>query len=520
MISAPVVVVIGAGHNGLACAAYLARGGRKVLVLEATPSVGGGAITREFHPGFRVSALAHLLHLLDPDVERELELARHGLRLARTRLRTVALSLGAPSLVLDEETMIDGTLSAADRAALPRFRARMLRFAATLARQHRREPPRLFWDDWRGALPAAMLALGVRRLGREDMQEFLRIITMPIHDLLEEEFESAQLKGALALDGLLGTKLGPRSGGTVLNFLHRMSGSVAGERGVFALPLGGMGAVSEALAAAARGAGVEIRLASPVASIFLAGDRVAGVRLATGEEIRAEIVVSGADPKSTLLGLLGARHLETEMARRVHQLRATGTSAKVHLALSALPAFAGVAAQELGERLLICPDLDYADRASNPAKYREYSPEPIMEITIPSLHDGGLAPPGQHVLSAIVQYAPSDLHVGWANARGGFLELVLELLERHAPGLRQLIVASQLLTPADIERDFLITGGHWHHAELSLDQFMMLRPVPGAAQYRMPVDGLYLCGAGCHPGGGVMGSAGRNAARAILAAAR
>jgi phytoene dehydrogenase-like protein len=185
-----------------------------------------------------------------------------------------------------------------------------------------------------------------------------------------------------------------------------------------------------------------------------------------------------------------------------------------------LPAFAGVAAQELGERLLICPDLDYADRAFNPAKYREYSPEPVMEITIPSLHDGGLAPPGQHVLSAIVQYAPSDLQGGWASAREGFLGLVLALLERHAPGLRKLIVAAELLTPADIERDFLITGGHWHHAELSLDQFLMLRPVPGAAQYRMPVDGLYLCGAGCHPGGGVMGSAGRNAARAILEAAQ
>jgi phytoene dehydrogenase-like protein len=240
------------------------------------------------------------------------------------------------------------------------------------------------------------------------------------------------------------------------------------------------------------------------------------VRLEGGGEIAADLVVSNADPKATLLKLLGARHLETELTRRVHNLRMQGSAAKLHLALSELPEFRGVPGDQLGERLIIAPDLDYIERAFNPAKYREYSAAPVMEITIPSIHDPDLAPAGRHVLSAVIQYAPYDLAAGWDGERDRFREVVLDVLERFAPGLRRLVVGAELLTPLDIERQFRISGGHWHHGELALDQFMMLRPVPGAAQYAMPVRGLYLCGAGCHPGGGVMGTAGRNAASAVL----
>ena len=514
------VIVIGAGHNGLVCANYLARAGRKVLVVEAADHPGGAAVTREFAPGFRVSAVAHLLYGLDAGIARDLELGKHGLAMARSNLKTVALNPAGPALVLDGAEVVAGAVTASDLVALGEYWRRMRRFAAVLGRQHHRLPPRLSWDGIGEAWPAARLALDIRRLGREDMREFLRITAINIFDVLEEFFETPLLKGALAIDGVLGTHAGPRSGNTVLAALQRQSGRVAGDSTGMALPRGGMGAVAEAMATAARASGVEIRLGTPVASILLDGDRVSGVRLASGEELLAHTVVSGADPKTTLLGLLGARHLEAGFAGRIDKLRMQGTAAKLHLALSGLPQFGQVSGAYLGERLLLAPDPDYVERAFNHAKYREYSPEPVMEITVPSIHDATLAPAGQHVLSAIVQYAPYELAGGWEQGRARLLEVALGALERYSPGLRQQVVAAQLLTPADIEREFRIAGGHWHHGELALDQFLSLRPVPGAAQYAMPVRGLYLCGAGCHPGGGVMGHAGRNAARVIVAGRR
>ncbi len=508
------VIVIGAGHNGLVCAAYLARAGREVLVVEAAGQPGGAAVTREFAPGFRVSAVAHLLYGLDAGIAQEMALGRHGLVMARSGLKTVALNPDGPALVLDGAEVVAGAVTAQDLVALGEYWRRLQRFAAMLGRQNARVPPRLAWASPGEAWPAARLALDLRRLGRADMREFLRIAAINIFDVLEETFETPLLKGALAMDGVLGTYAGPRSNNTVLAALQRLSGSAAG----LALPRGGMGAVADAMASAARASGAQIRLDAPVASILLNGDRVSGVRLASGEELAAGAVVSGVDPKTTLLGLLGARHLEAGFARRIDNVRMQGTAAKLHLALSDPPQFTGVPAACLGERLLLAPDLDYIERAFNPAKYREFSPAPVMEITVPSIHDPTLAPAGQHVLSAIVQYAPHDLDGGWDQGRSRLLEVALGVLERYAPGLRRQIVAAQLLTPADIGQQLRLAGGHWHHGELALDQFLVLRPVPGAAQYAMPVGGLYLCGAGCHPGGGVMGHAGRNAARVILAA--
>jgi phytoene dehydrogenase-like protein len=348
------------------------------------------------------------------------------------------------------------------------------------------------------------------------MREFLRIATMNIYDVLEDTFENPLLKGALALDGVLGAKLGPRSGNTVYGALYRNSGSVDGHGGALSLPRGGMGAVSDALASAARAAGAEIRCESTVSQVIVKDGRVSGVRLYQGADIAAECVVSNADPRTTLLQLLGARHLEAEFARRVQHLRTVGNAAKLHLALSGAVEFRGVEPSQLGERLVIAPDLAYIERAFNPAKYGEFSVQPVFEITLPSVHDPSLAPAGQQVLSAIVQYAPYDLKGGWTVGKPAFLRAIMAVLEQYAPGIGQQVLHTELLTPADLERQFHMAGGHWHHGELALDQFMMLRPVPGAAGYAMPVDGLYLCGAGCHPGGGVMGSAGRNAARVVL----
>jgi phytoene dehydrogenase-like protein len=247
------------------------------------------------------------------------------------------------------------------------------------------------------------------------------------------------------------------------------------------------------------------------------GGYVQGVELENGEQLMAGTVVSNADPKTTFFNLLGARHLEAGFVRKIQNIRMRGNASKLHLALSGAPVFTGLTEQQAGERLLIAPDIEYVERAFNHAKYGEHSTEPVAEISIPSLCDKSLAPEGQHVLSAVIQYTPYELKAGWPNARQAFIDKCIDLIEQYAPGIRAQVLHAELLTPEDIEREFRIQGGHWHHGELALDQFLMMRPVPGAAQYQTPVDGLFLCGAGSHPGGGVMGSAGRNAATAILA---
>ena len=513
------IVVVGGGHNGLVCASYLARAGREVVVLEAAADVGGASVTREFSKGFRVSGCAHISYQLDRGIVRELKLAAHGLKWARTGMKTVALAPAGEHLVLDGGKLESGTLPGSDRGALADYRAQMLRFASVLAKQHNRLPPRLGGGGRSDLFGAAKLGLDIRLLGRQSMREFLRIAGINIYDVLEEKFESPLLKGALALDAVLGTNLGPRSNNSVLALLHRLSGEAAGNDGL-SIPEGGMGAIAEALAAAAREAGATIRTRSPVARILMEADAVRGVELEDGEKIAAGTVVSNADPARTLLQLLGARHLETGFVHRIRHFRTKGMAAKLHLALDALPAFARLPAGLAGERLVIAPDPVYLEHAFDHAKYGQCSPDPALEITIPSVHDRTLASEGRHVLSAVVLYAPHDPRASGDGPRREFLERTLAVLERAAPGLRRQIIASELLLPADIEREFRITGGHWHHGELALDQFMMMRPVPGAAQYAMPVGGLFLCGAGCHPGGGVMGSAGRNAAHAVLATER
>jgi phytoene dehydrogenase-like protein len=517
-------VVIGAGHNGLVCAAHLARAGRSVLVLEAAERVGGAAITREFAPGFRVSAGAHLLHQMPAALVRELGLAGHGFRLAAEALPTTALAPDAAPLPIGTEGLAAlAASSPRDAAAYPPFASRLQRFARLLEPLLATVPPRLGVDAWPERLALLRLAWRIRRLGRRDMRELLRIIGMNAYDLLEDEFETPLLKGALAFDAVLGTNFGPRAPGTVLTLLYRLAAeSAAGGdagRAALAQPLGGLGALSDALARAATAAGASIRTGAVVARIAVREDRAAGVTLESGEVIEARVVVSSADAKATFLRLLGAEHLDTGFVRRVDHIRSRGLAAKLHLALDRPPRFAGVADAALGGRLLIAPSMPYIERAWNHAKYGECSAAPIIEVTVPTIHDPGLAPSGQHVLSAIVQYVPHAPAAGWAGERKRFTDLCIDALDAHAPGLRAAIQAAELLTPADIEREFRTTGGHWHHGDLAFDQFYLVRPVPGAAQYRTPVAGLYLCGAACHPGGGVMGRAGRSAARQILAEA-
>ena len=501
-------IVIGAGHNGLVCAGLLARTGKSVLVLEAENQVGGAAVTREFSDGFSVSACAHLLYQLQPEVCKELKLTP---RLAAEDLATIALAGDGEHVRLTESSVTG--VSEADAEQYRRFRKRMNRFADLLRGIMNRMPPRLGTHDWRDLAALARVGFDIRRLGKDEMREFLRLVGMNIHDEVTERFASPTLRGAVCLDAVLGTHLGPRSPNTILTYLYRL----AGNHGKVGVPKGGMGMVSALLAQSARAAGAEIKTGNPVRRIVVDNGRVTGVETEDGEVHSSYTVISNADPKRTVMRLVGARHFETAFVKRVHHLRSSGNVAKLHLALDGLPEIAGLSSEELGHRIVIAGDEHHVERAFNPAKYGKFSDDPVIEMTFPSVWDESLAPPGKHVMSAVVQYAPYNLDGGWTDAaRQALLGTVMATIGRYVPDLEHRVLGSELLTPADIEARFHITGGHWHHGELTLDQFLFVRPVSGAAQYAMPLDGLYLCGAGTHPGGGVSGAAGRNAARQIL----
>ncbi len=505
-------IVVGGGHNGLVCASLLARRGKAVLLLEAKEQIGGAAVTREFADGYEVSACAHLLYQLQPVVQKELKLRP---KLTADDLATIALDENGEHLRL-KGNEVKGAGNQ-DGDSFRRFFRRMTRFADLLNTYLNKTPPRLGTKSVNDVATLARLGFDIRRLGKKEMREFLRLIGMNIHDEVTERFDSPLLKGAISLDAVLGTHLGPRSPNTIMTYLYRL----AANHGRLAAPIGGMGAVTDELARAARAAGVTIRTGEAVRRIVIDNGRVAGVETATGERFESRIVVSNADPKRTMLELVGAMHVEAGFAHRIFHMRSRGNAAKLHLALDGLPMIDGIEKREFGGRFVIAPDEHYVERAFNPAKYGESSPEPVLEITFPSFRDETLAPTGKHVMSAIVQYAPYALKGGWTDeARDAFESATIRAIERYMPGIASRITASEMLTPADIEKEFHITGGHWHHGELTLDQFLFVRPVAGAAQYRMPIDGLYLCGAGAHPGGGISGAAGRNAARQILAGER
>ena len=508
-------VLVGGGHNGLVCAAYLAGAGRRVLVLEANQAPGGCAATREFAPGFSVSACAQWLTQFSPAVSTELALEQHGLQWAARDLASIALDVAGEHLTLRGDQVEGGRLSIGDREAYRNFYHHTLKFARVLAGAFAVRAPRLVESNLRDRLTLLRLGLALKRLGREDMSELMRIILINMYDLMQDNFDSPQLQALLSMDGVLGSHAGPRSPNTVFAYLYRRVGDVFGFSGP-AQVRGGMGSLGEALAVSARAAGAEMRLGAPVASIDTASGRALGVTLGSGERIRSSLVVSSADPVTTFEQLVGYRNLETGTVRRVSQIRHKSGCAKLHLALDSLPQFTGLDQSMLGQRLVIAPDMDYIERAFNAIKYSECPASPALDISLPSVNDDSLAHEGKHVLSAIVQFAPYAPAGGWERLREVFTDQVLDCLAAYAPGIRQQVLASELLTPYDLEREFHMRGGHWHHAELSLDQVMMMRPFPGATQYATPIDGLYLCGAGAHPGGGLMGLAGKNAAQEII----
>ena len=509
------VIIVGGGHNGLVCANYLAKSGRKVLILEANESLGGAATTREFADNYSISGCAHWLFQLSPKVASDLGLAKHGLKLAARNLNSIALAEDGNHITMKGDGVEGGGLSEKDQHAYQRFNYQMLKFSKLLAVAFERRAPKLLDNNLTDRMTLAKLGLGMKMLGKENMRDLLRLALINIYDVMEENFDNELLKAAICVDGVMGSYMGPRSPNTVFGYLYRRLGDVYGFKGP-AVVEGGMGALGNALATSAMDRGVDIQTKARVGKINLSLDKVTGVTLTTGEDFRAKIVVSNADPKSTLEKLVGFKNLETGVVRRVSNIRMRGSAAKLHLALNGMPDFGGLTESQKGQRLLIAPSMNYIEQAFNSAKYGEYSIAPVLDISIPSVHDPSLAPAGAHVLSAIVQYAPHDLKGGWDSAREPFKNLVIERINQYAPGIKEQIINSELLTPEDLEGEFNMTGGHWHHGEISLDQIMMMRPFPGASQYATSVSGLFLCGAGAHPGGGVMGLAGKNAAKEII----
>ncbi len=509
------VIVIGGGTNGLAAAHRLQKSGRKVLVLESAAVAGGAAVAQEFAPGFRTPGLAHIANMIDGRVMAGMDLARNGLGFVSANLNSTALSPNGDHLVLEGAAgaTLKGAVSDAERKNWAALRKQLMAFAGVLAPFKQITAPRIAKGVGNDYFRLAKFGLGVRMLGKKDFREFLRMILINVYDVLNDELTDKRLKGLLAFDATLGSWLGPRSPNSLILLLNRLAGETAGQRGAIALPQGGMGAVAAAMVKAATASGVALRTGAVVESLIIEEDRATGVRLVGGEELRASLVVSAISPKTTFLKLVGPRHLDAGFTKRISDQKSRGAAAKLHLALKAAPNFMGA---DLKSRLVIAPSETEVELAYNAVKYGEVPKRPVMEIIIPSAHESGFAPEGQHVLSAVVQFAPHAPKAGTEAARAEMLENTLAMLEEHAPGIRALVTHAELLMPYDIEARHGMVGGNWHHGELSVEQMLFLRPIAGMAQYSTPIDGLWLAGAGCHPGGGISGASGWNAAERII----
>lgn len=518
----PPVIIIGAGHNGLTTAFYLTRAGVKTLVLERREIVGGAAITEELAPGYRCPTLAHTVGRLRDSVVRDMRLAARGVEFIHPDPRLIALSPDGRALAFspDESRTAEAirAFSDADAAKYAEFCGVLQRLGGFLGDLLEATPPSLdgpaageLWD---------LLKTGrkFRALGRADGFRLLRWMPMAAADLVGEWFSTDLLQAAIAARGIFGVSQGPWSAGTGAVLLLNAAADPA-PGGSSVMVKGGPGALTRAMADAAAHAGAEIRTSAPVDHIVVRDGRAAGVVLEDGSEIEAHAVVSNADPRRTLLGLVDPVELDPGFLTRVRNYRSKGSAAKINLALSALPSVKGVAnPSDLKGRIHVGPGLDYLERAFDASKYGDISAEPYLDVTFPTLHDPSLAPAGAHVMSIYVQFAPYTLSSGrtWTEGARELSAAVLRTLAQYAPDIESLIVHQQVLTPLDFETKYGLTGGHILHGEPSLDQLFTMRPILGWAQYKTPVRKLYLCGSGTHPGGGVTAGSGANAAREIV----
>jgi len=516
-------IVIGGGHNGLTCAAYLARAGRKVLVLERRHVLGGAAVTEEVFPGFKFSVCSYVVSLLRPEIIRELDLPRHGMELLPLDGTMTPMPNGDYLWRVNDHDKTRREIarhSRLDAEAYDEYGKAMVemgRFAKPIMGMLPPDPTSL---DPRGLLELLGMGKRFRDMRFHDQVNQVQLLTMSAVDFLDQWFETDVLKATMSASGIIGTFLGVRSPGTAYVLLHHYMGEIDGAFRSWGLSRGGTGAVSNAIAAAAREFGAEIRTESPVAQILSKNGRATGVALANGDEIHAKVVVSSVDPNLTFLKFMNERDLPGDFVDGVKRYKYRGSSGKVNLALDALPNFTCLpgTGSHLRGAISISPSIDYMERAYDDAKYGKFSSRPYMDMVIPSLTDPSVAPPGKHVMSCFVQYAPYHLRDGvWDDRqREAFGDAVINTIAEYAPNIKDIILHRQVLTPLDIEREFGLTEGNIFQGELTLEQLFFLRPVPGYAQYATPIDRLYMCGSATHPGGGIMGAPGRNAATQIL----
>lgn len=517
-------IVVGAGHNGLVAAITLARAGRRVLVLERRGVPGGAAASESIFPGYRFNTGAHDAGLFLSELLDQFNLKSVGLEILDSPVAAFAPRPDGRSLTLWKDAGRNpeeiARFSVPDAEKFPRFVAQLQRMAAVLQKTYSLTPPAPKDVPLADLMPWLKSALQVKRLGKREMMAFLRVLPMPAEEFLDEWFETPLLKGLLGSSAVTGSMQGPKSAGTTLVMLHHYGGEPNGGFRSGRFFKGGIGKLAESLAALARQEGVEILSGAEVSRININDEnRATGVTVADGRTFSADYVLSNGDPRHTFLDLVGAPYLPVQFVRQVRNIRFKGSTAKLNLALKSLPDFpaAGGDVSRLSGHIVICPDLDYLERAYDDAKYGRISRRPLLDVVIPTVLDPDLAPGGHHIMSVTMQYAPYRLREGdWYGMREPLSELILDTLETYTPNIRELILHRQVITPLDWERDYGLAEGNIYHGQMALDQLLFMRPVPGFARYRTPVEHLYLCGAGTHPGGGVTGAPGRNAARALL----
>lgn len=516
------VIIVGGGHNGLITGAYLARAGLKTLILEKRHLVGGAAVTEEFLPGFKFTVFSYVVSLLRPEIIRELNLSAHGLHILPLESTMTPMPNGDYLVRWGDHDWTQRELqrhSRRDMEAYDEYGRLMAQMAKAVKPILSTTPADIAGFDPRQWLDLAQLGRHFLGLSQEKLHAFIKLMTMSSADFLDEWFETEALKATMSASGIIGTYLGPRSPGTAYVLLHHYMGEIDGVFRAWGFAKGGTGSVSEAIAGAARSLGAEIRLNAPVAQIIVKNGQAVGVALESGEEIAANVVVSGLDPRRTFLQLVAEKELPAGLINDIRNYRFRGSSAKVNLALNGLPNFTALPGNgpHLRGAISISPDIDYIERAYDDAKYGRFSRRPYMDIVIPSLIDPQMAPPGKHVMSIFVQYAPYHLaDSNWDDQREALGDAVINTLAEFAPNIKEIILHRQVMTPLDIERITGLSEGNIFQGELSLHQLFFLRPAAGWSRYRTPIRGYYQCGSGTHPGGGIMGASGRLSAMAIL----
>ena len=515
-------IVVGGGHNGLTAAAYLAKAGKKVLVLERRYVLGGAAVTEEIYPGFKYSVCSYVVSLLRPEVIRELELPKNDLEIIPLDSTFTPLPDGNYLARWGDHAKTRREIarhSSTDAEAYEEHGQLMVQMAMAIKPMLGLTPPDP--TSWNPKELSGLISVGkhFRGLGEKLLFHLIKLMTMSSADFLDEWFETECLKATMSASGIIGTFMGPRSPGTAYVLLHHYMGELDGAFRSWGFARGGMGTISRVIADAARRFGAEIRTEAPVKRIVIKGRTATGVVLESGEEIPADLVISSVDPKRTFLTFIDSQRLDREFVTQVRNFKIRGSSGKVNLALDALPDFTCLpgAGPHLSGAISISPSIDYIERAYDDAKYGNYSRRPYLDIVIPSLLDPSMAPRGKHVMSIFVQYAPFHLNDGsWPEYREAFGDNVIDTLSEYAPNLKNIILHRQIITPWDLDREFGLTEGNIFQGELTLDQLFFLRPLAGWARYRTPIRNLYLCGAATHPGGGVMAASGRLAALEIL----